>query len=45
MLMQTAKGDKKIVVTDSIFSMDGDIAPLVEITVLMQRPRCAPVYR
>ncbi len=34
MLMQTAKGDKKIVVTDSIFSMDGDIAPLREITAL-----------
>ncbi len=34
MLMQTAKGDKQIVVTDSIFSMDGDIAPLREITAL-----------
>jgi len=34
MLMQTAKGGKKIVVTDSVFSMDGDIAPLPEITAL-----------
>ena len=34
MLMQAAKSDKKIVVTDSIFSMDGDIAPLLEITAL-----------
>jgi len=34
MLMQTAQGDKKIVVTDSIFSMDGDIAPLRDITAL-----------
>jgi len=33
-LMQTAKADKKVVVTDSIFSMDGDIAPLPEITAL-----------
>ncbi len=34
MLMQTAGGDKKIVVTESIFSMDGDIAPLREIAAL-----------
>ncbi len=34
MLMQAAKSNRKIVVTDSIFSMDGDIAPLLEITTL-----------
>ena len=34
LLMQSAKGGNKIVVTDSIFSMDGDIAPLLEITAL-----------
>ncbi len=33
-LMQAARGGRKIVVTDSIFSMDGDIAPLPEITAL-----------
>ncbi len=34
MLMQAAKSNRKIVVTDSIFSMDGDIAPLMEIIAL-----------
>ncbi|MGD0281994.1 MAG: aminotransferase class I/II-fold pyridoxal phosphate-dependent enzyme, partial [Dissulfurispiraceae bacterium] len=33
-LMKTIRGGKKIVVTDTVFSMDGDIAPLREITAL-----------
>lgn len=30
-LIKKEKGDKKIVITDSVFSMDGDIAPLKDI--------------
>lgn len=33
-LMQTAKSNRKIVVTDTVFSMDGDIAPLGDISEL-----------
>lgn len=33
-LMNSAGGAKKIVVTDTVFSMDGDIAPLKEIAAL-----------
>ena len=36
-LMQTVKARKTIVVTDTVFSMDGDIAPLVEIAALCRR--------
>lgn len=38
-LMNSAGGAKKIVVTDTVFSMDGDIAPLREIAALCEGSR------
>ncbi|PIW59924.1 MAG: 8-amino-7-oxononanoate synthase [Candidatus Omnitrophica bacterium CG12_big_fil_rev_8_21_14_0_65_50_5] len=37
MLKETPAGKKKLIVTDSVFSMDGDIAPLDAIADLAQR--------
>ncbi|MDA8432128.1 MAG: 8-amino-7-oxononanoate synthase [Nitrospiraceae bacterium] len=36
-LMRRERTDRKVVVTDSVFSMDGDIAPLPEIYALCRR--------
>lgn len=37
LLKKAPAGQKKIIVTDSIFSMDGDIAPLAELVALKER--------
>jgi 8-amino-7-oxononanoate synthase len=37
MLVQNAGADRKLIVTDTVFSMDGDIAPLCEIADLAAR--------
>lgn len=41
-MLKEAKGfKKKVIVTDSVFSMDGDIAPLVDIVRLAKQYDCA----
>ena len=41
MLKTADKYKKKLIVTDSVFSMDGDIAPLDKICALAQKYQCA----
>lgn len=36
-LLQASRAEKKLVVTDSVFSMDGDLAPLAELLALCER--------
>ncbi len=39
-LLKKSKADKRIIVTDTVFSMDGDIAPLRDICALAERYSC-----
>lgn len=36
-LLQTKRGSKKIIITDGVFSMDGDIAPIPELQKIAKR--------
>ncbi|GIZ51809.1 8-amino-7-oxononanoate synthase [Noviherbaspirillum aridicola] len=36
-LLQASRAEKKLVVTDSVFSMDGDLAPLADLLALCER--------
>jgi 8-amino-7-oxononanoate synthase len=40
MRLEASSGKEKLIITDTVFSMDGDIAPLADICDLAKRHRC-----
>ena len=39
-MLKTSAGKKKVIITDTVFSMDGDIAPLDKIVALAEKYEC-----